>query len=385
MKAYVICFILTIIFTYLAERSFKNEYKINGIFFSICAIFVPTFICGVRMIGVGRDITIYVLPALEKAVSFDFSKYLNSYIASQTETGYMIFVYIISLFSSNLNVLLFFIQLIPATAVFVFAYYYRKEIPMWFVMTTYLLTWYLRSYTMMRQSMAVGLILLSIITFEKKKNLKTIILFILAFLFHKSTIIAIGLYGLIWICDTKKIKNRDKIIIYIFLFLIICIALYTYVPILNFLTYDLKLLPERFVRYLDSEFTNDELQVSVTETAFRLIFIILGSIYILLQRKKSNIDNNFIKFFLFFIVALGPYIISFKIVNAERMNYYYYYPALLYMIPALVKIFKNDKYNKTLSSIILITILFVFWFYKYPIKKNCETYPYKTEIIKFLN
>lgn len=385
MKAYIICFVLTMIFTILAENNFKKNNKRIAIFFSIFAIFIPSFICGIRAFGVGRDIGIYVIPALEKAISSDFSTYINSYVASKNEIGYMIFVYIISYFSSNLNVLLFFIQLIPVIAVFIFAYYYREEIPMWFVMLTYLLTWYLRSYTIMRQSIAVAFILLSIITFEKKKMLKTAILFLLAFVFHKSTIIAIGIYGIIWLCNTKKLKNRDKMIIYIFLLILVCVALFTYEQILNFFTYEFKILPERFVGYLDSEYANDEMQISITETVFRLIFIILGLLYILLHRKKDKLDSNFVKFFLFLIVAMGPYIISFKVSNVERMNYYYYYPALLYVVPSLTKIFKNNKYNKVVSSIILIAILFIFWFYKYPIQKNCETYPYRTEIIEFLN
>lgn len=385
MKAYILCFILTILFTYLAEINFKRKNKKRAIFFSIFAIFIPTFICGVRTSEVGRDIGIYVSPTLNLALKYDFNAYINSYLTNLAETGFLIFVYMVSKLTSNLNVLLFLIQLVPCASVFIFAYYYREKIPMWFVMTTYLLTWYLRSYTMMRQSIAVGIILLSIIAFEKKKKIATIGLFLLACTFHKSAIISIGLYLVIWICNTQKMVKRTKIIIIILLFFVMSIVLYMYEPILNLLTYDLKLLPERFVSYLDSKYVNDELQVSITETLFRIIFIILGIIYLLMQSKKGKTDSDFTKFFIFFIISMGPYIISFKIINAERMNYYYYYPALLYIVPSLTKIFKKDKLNKNISSLILIAILFAFWFYKYPINKNCDTYPYKTEIIKFLN
>ena len=171
MKGYLLCFILTIVFTYFAEINFKKEKKGFAIIFSIIAIFIPTFICGIRSADVGRDIEIYVSPLLNSTKIMNFSEYINFNI-KYFELGYVFYVYIISKINSGLNFLLFFIQLIPCAATFIFAYNYRKQIPMWFVMTTYLLTWYLRSYTMMRQSIAVAFILLSIITFEKKQKLE---------------------------------------------------------------------------------------------------------------------------------------------------------------------------------------------------------------------
>lgn len=382
MKAYILCFTLTIIFTILAEKNLKKKNKKKAIFFSIIAIFIPTFICGIRNSEVGRDIEIYVSPILKQALKLNFLPYMHS---SNTERGYMVFVYIISKISSSLNVLLFFIQLIPCTATFIFAYSYRKEIPMWFVMTTYLLTWYLRSYTMMRQSIAVAFILLSIITFQKKQIFKTIILFTLAVLFHKSAIVATGLYFVIYVCDIKKINFKSKIMIFAGLFVIMCGMIFFYESIIRYLSYDVGILPERFAGYLNSQFATEELQVSFSETMYRLIFILLGLLYCTIINKKEKKDTNFIKFFIFYLISMGPYIISFKVSNAERMNYYYYYPSLLYIVPGLTKIVKNNKVNKIIISTFLIAILFAFWFFKYPIKKNCETYPYKTEIIKFLN
>lgn len=50
MKAYIICFILTIIFTYLAQINFKKNYKTLGIIWSILAILVPTLIYRTKVI-----------------------------------------------------------------------------------------------------------------------------------------------------------------------------------------------------------------------------------------------------------------------------------------------------------------------------------------------
>lgn len=384
MKGYLLCFILTIVFTYFAEINFKKEKKGFAIIFSIIAIFIPTFICGIRSSDVGRDIEIYVSPLLNSTKIMNFSEYINFNI-KYFELGYVFYVYIISKINSGLNFLLFFIQLIPCAATFIFAYNYRKQIPMWFVMTTYLLTWYLRSYTMMRQSIAVAFILLSIITFEKKQKFKTLVLFILAVLFHKSTFVAVGLYFIIFLIDTKAINNKSKFIIMMIMSIVVSIALCFYEDLI-YLLYDWGIVPTRYIDYFsNADFANETIQVSFSETLFRFVFLALGLNYCMILNKNNEKNNTFLKYFVFYLLSMGPYIISFKIINAERMNYYYYYPALLYIVPESVKIVKKDMLNKAIMTCLIVSILFVFWFFKYPIKNSCDTYPYKTDILRFLN
>lgn len=382
MKAYVVCFIFTILFTCLAEKNLKKGYKKKGIINLIIAIFIPTFICGIRMSDVGRDVSIYVTPVFQMAIESSLFVYMNSFVLNIAEPGYLLFTYFVSKIGSNINVLLFFIQLIPCSITFIFAYYYREKIPMWMIIVTYLLTWYLRSYTIMRQSIAIAIIIISIITFEKKKKMTTFLLFLLAFSFHKSVIIAIGIYFVFWIIDTKKMKNKNKIILGMVSLGFMCLLLYNYENLLSILVYNIRILPEKFIYYLNLNELNGTNSFSGSEILFRIIFIVLGFIYLFIDNKEKT---TFVKYYIMFLVSMGPYIISFKIPNVERMSYYYYYPALLYIVPKLTDMVKNDKFNKIIISITLSMILFIFWFYKYPISKHCETYPYKTEILNFLN
>ena len=155
--------------------------------------------------------------------------------------------------------------------------------------------------------------------------------------------------------------------------------------LLDFFVYNVQILTERFYTYLDSEYVNDSYELSVTEISFRTIFIVLGLFYVISNKKRKIVDSDFNKYFLLYLVALVPFVISFKIINAERMGYYYIYPGLLYIVPSITKMFKKDRTNQITSGLILIATLFVFWFYKYPIKKNCETYPYRSDVIKLLN
>ena len=79
MKAFLICLILTPILTYIAQLFFKtNEKKkrLLGIFFSILAILVPSIIAGARNLDVGRDIGMYVTPAINSAKNNTFNNYM---------------------------------------------------------------------------------------------------------------------------------------------------------------------------------------------------------------------------------------------------------------------------------------------------------------------
>lgn len=384
MKAYIICFVIVPLFTYIAEKNFNKKNTKNGIIFSVIAILIPTFFAAIRDINVGRDIGVYVKPILEIANSFSFNEYMLSYKVMKLEKGYSVFVYLISLFTTNVHVLMFFIQLIPCTLVYLFSYYNKKDIRMWFVMLVYLLTWYLRSYTIMRQSIAVGLIMISIITLERKKYLKTLLLFIIAVLFHTSAIFSVGIYVIMFISNSKRFSRKNKIIIYCFILVILGILVSTYQNILYFFTYNINLLPTKFYEYLNSEYASDRISISIVETVFRIIWVVLGGLRLVIKNNETSKDE-YVKYYLFLIIEMFLYVISFKVGNAVRIGYYYVYPGMLYVIPSLLKIFKRDKVNQSIACVSYILILFLFWFYKYPIQKNCETFPYRTSVVRLFN
>lgn len=211
MVAYIICFTTTILFTYVAEKFLNKNKKKMWIFFSIVAIVIPTFFAGVRAQGVGRDMTMYVINFLELAVKYDFSEYMGICNTTSVEAGYSILVYLISKISSDFHYVLFFIQLIPCLAIYYFAYKNREISKMWIIMLVYMLTLYLKSFTIMRQSIAVGLIAISLIKFKDKKYIKTLIFFVMAYMFHTSAVIAVFMYIIIYVNNLKQVNLKQKV------------------------------------------------------------------------------------------------------------------------------------------------------------------------------
>lgn len=385
MKAYIICFGITLIFTYLAQKQINTRKKIDAIslIYILICIFTLCFFAGVRNIHVGRDVEVYVTPAIEMSQKYSFMEYLDR---TNTEIGFDIYIYILAtLFSSDVNFILFFLQLIPAVSVYIFAYKKRNEISMFLVILVYIFTWYLTSYTIMRQSLSLGLILVSLTCLEERKYKKTIILFLIALLFHSSAAIAVGLYIILFISRTTKFSKTQKKYIYIFFVIALIIMLLSYEKILLFFTTTIKILPYKYYAYLDSKYSLDSASVNWNGLFFRIIWVGLSAIYIYIMSIRKKSDENFNRYFMYSLIGLLTFLISFKITNAQRMSFAYFYPGILYCIPKLVGMFKKDKLNKIGSVLIITTILMVFWIYKYPITKECETYPYKSDIIQFLN
>lgn len=382
MLPYILTFVVSTYFTYLVQKELEKEKKIKFkiVLYSVIALILPIFYAGAREIDVGRDIRIYVLPALKWASTRNFTSYMSIPYISNIESGYTILAYIFAKISNNLTLFLSILQVFPCVSVFYFAYKKRKTIPMWLVMLTYLLTWYCRSYTIMRQSIAVAFILISIVKFEEKKYMQTILLYILAILFHTSAVVALAIYVVIWI--NNNLKSRDKIIVYIVIFSVIIIMSFFYKNILYYLTYSIELLPEKFYNYtLNEDYYLNELNVSFADTAFRVIILVMG-FFLLRITSEEKTKKESLQYYLFMIMELVIYIISFKMTNATRLGYYFYYPSLLFLFPAFINIFKKDNMNRLVAHFLVVTILFVFWFYNYPIKKLCETYPYYMELHK---
>lgn len=382
MKAYIICILFTLLFTYLAQYNFKKSHKKVGFIFSILAVFIPSFIAGVRQVGVGRDIDNYVAPVLARALKAgSFQEYWNG--ASYVEVGYRMMIYLISRFSSNLAVSLFFIQLIPCLCTYIFAYKYREKISMTMVMATYLLVWYLRSYTIMRQSIAIGIILIGMIYLNEKRYFKGTIMFLVAILFHNSAILAFPIIPIMYIFNSETINMKKKVTICVLILFALLLLIISYENVIHLLTYNFGLISEKYYNYTISTYSSD-IVISYSELLFRGVCLFLGLFLIVLSKNnKKQLPKEFKIYYYFLILEMILYFISFKLTIGERIGYYYRYIGMLYVIPQIAAAFKAK--DKIVINTLLISIMFVFWFWKYPIQKNCETYPYKSEVIQLLN
>lgn len=375
MAIYIITFLIVIFTTYKAEKLYKKRYKMRGTIYIFISILSMSILAAVRNNDIGKDIETYVIPTFNWALRFDFKEFMA---IGNLENGYKLFVFIIANIFKDYHWILFFTQFIISVLIYIFAYKEKNKMSMWLVMIVFLLIMYNDTLTMMRQSIAVLLIILSYSSLKEKKYIKTIILYVSAILFHNTAIISILGYIFIIINYSSKIEKKSKRYISGIMLAICMVCLIFYQKILYIFTFNINILPIRFYAYFNTEYYTDNLIISKSTLLFKSVWILVASIYNRIVRKEQTPKLILI----FLLIDLGMYLISFKLGPVMRLGYYFSYPALLYLIPQLTKMLKKDNYNKNCSYICIIILLFCFWYFNNVIhNESGNTYPYKSDIL----
>lgn len=375
MAIYIITFLIVIFTTYKAEKLYKKRYKMRGTIYIFISILSMSILAAVRNNDIGKDIETYVIPTFNWALRFDFKEFMA---IGNLENGYKLFVFIIANIFKDYHWILFFTQFIISVLIYIFAYKEKNKMSMWLVMIVFLLIMYNDTLTMMRQSIAVLLIILSYSSLKEKKYIKTIILYVSAILFHNTAIISILGYIFIIINYSSKIEKKSKRYISGIMLAICMVCLIFHQKILYIFTFNINILPIRFYAYFNTEYYTDNLIISKSTLLFKSVWILVASIYNRIVRKEQTPKLILI----FLLIDLGMYLISFKLGPVMRLGYYFSYPALLYLIPQLTKMLKKDNYNKNCSYICIIILLFCFWYFNNVIhNESGNTYPYKSDIL----
>ena len=244
---------------------------------------------------------------------------------------------------------------------------------MTFGMAIFLFAFYNRSLNLMRQTIAMAIIMYSLTIFEKKKYLKTFIYWIVAFLFHKTSIFALPMYFLIFIANLKGMTKKNRTIIYAMINIILLIIILNCKNIIKIFV-NMNLLPERFYDYFIT-YSNKKILVKKFELFLR-IFYILGAFNLLIVKRRK--DLKYIEIYLEFLIIdaiLLP--ISFLVSNANRLGLYYYLPGIIVIVPNIYKAFKQDRLNKFIVNSIVLSFFILYWHRLFILQNNSETYPYK--------
>ena len=403
MFAYILVLLLTCLLAEITQRiSEKNNKKII-ILLSLLVILVPSAFAGLRDTKIGTDVELYVTPNFYYATqSASLGEYFET---SKEEPLYTIMNFVVSRFTNDVNWLLFIIQLIMTSLVYVTIYKQRKRMPMWFGMMVYMILFYTRFLNLIRQGIAVCIVVFAFNFIEDKKPIKYFASIIIAMLFHRTAIVALPLY-FINILLNKEDKKSKKIMLGIYILVIASIFFYDI--ILNVLL-NINILPNKFELYL-TKYKKESFDPEIFYTLFKLIWVI-WTILLYKNIKKNDTSVKFKVSLLLFDIIFLQY--STRILNAERISYYFGTIGEILLIPQipiannsafikqlLEKIEKKFKINiinkmpKKLTNIInnaeiikrittiVIVLLLILYFYWYYIRYSAgEIYPYKSSIL----
>ena len=203
MKAYVICVVSTYIINLLAEIMLKKKHKFMGFLFLALSLFVFAFIAGVRDMYVGTDVRGYVVRLANLSTGKDFISYIFS---SDSHALFGVLVYVGYIFR-NINFLLFCIEVIVCIPIYIYAYKVRDTLSLSLIIMVFALTMYCTSYNLIRQSIAISILILSYYYYSTDSKKKSYILVGIASLFHITGLVFLTVFFMNEIIKKKSEKN----------------------------------------------------------------------------------------------------------------------------------------------------------------------------------
>lgn len=317
MLIYLGCFTLTLLLVFLDEWLWK-KYPQNKKLIILCSFFViliPSILAGVRDDTVGTDVLVYCKPWFDMACQYDS---LWSYIQSipGTEWGYLACSYFVSRFTNDSHWVYFLYSFLVSLFVFLSLYEVREEGSVFLGEFVYLFMFYNMSYNIIRQSIAMALLLYATVKFGKREYIKTIVLCIVACSFHRTAFIAFPIFALFKIFHQEQNFNRkrERYKNICFLSIIVGAVLIGEVYLDNIVHLLIRtgILTEKFLEYLSGKAG----QMGVDG------FIVYVMGYLIVVMNRNRVKNGYA----FFCIALLDILLYFLLLRMKwlyRISCYY--------------------------------------------------------------
>ena len=214
MIVYIICYLSVGILLYNFEKQKNQKFVVF-----IC-IMILSLLAGFRDVSIGTDVRIYannVYSAASKVTNVnelrDFLFQSPLHTINEIESAYMFVVFIGAKLFKSLFGPLFLTSLIINTGVFVGLFRIREHLSYNIAIMVYCFMFYQQSYNMMRQWMAMAIIIYGIKYIYDRKLIKYIITVLVAMLFHRSAFIGISLYFLALYMEKPRNLLRQTVVI----------------------------------------------------------------------------------------------------------------------------------------------------------------------------
>lgn len=334
----------------------------------ITALLIPSILAGLRDYSIGNDVLLYGNGWFERSCNysslFRFIKNASDYSIG---IGYATVNWIVSRFTDNPHYFYFFYELLQLSILYFALQPFKESISLPYAFLVYFFCYYNDSLNILRQIMAIILVLFSYKYVVTKKPIKFVFILALAISFHTSGIIGILLYPLSWAVENKYLRQAAKIaIIGASLFFI---AGYEYITELIFNSGILSLI--KYSHYM-----------SASQVGGRFIRLTYWGILLLcilwMRRKSENGIDNYRTLEIYMVISTIMSFVTFLGSTwIVRATYYFdifqviLIPYLASQLSIRVKISKKDG-----GYAILLIIVFIQWLITFVIRNGAATYPY---------
>lgn len=373
MLPYIFAYTISLFFIFLSQKAKNN--RILMILFSVVSLFSICIFSGLRDFQIGRDITTYGLQvfngAMEASKFSTFSSFQSG--GEKIEIGYLFFNFIISKVTNSMHVFLFLHAILVNGLSFIALFKLRRFLSFTFLWFSYLMLVYPYTLTMLRQSLALSLVFLSLIMLlTSKKYFKAFLLIILALTMHNSAFVGLILFLVVSIFNNKRVGRKGVVTSLIVVF-ILANAADVIVPSLINQGY----ISNKFAMY-DGGYASSSLLNPIL-IRLPLLFLLYFSWW-RSKEKMKNSEMSTLAYLAVLEVVLQP--IKLFDYNVARIIWYLnYFMGIGYAISIGPIMIGKRKYEKKFSIIIATIVLLYIGLYSNIYQQNINVgglglYPY---------
>lgn len=384
---YIVCFLSSAFFIWLGTKhvdlnvvSYNNGKRAKSvkprITYIAIGILLPCIIAALRDVSVGSDVTYYVVPFFERAVSSgSFSSYTRMFGVG-SDIAYLVLNYIVSRFTDDIGWLFFSYELIIILFVFLGLWRFKDRARPWYSMLFYYLFFYNMTLSTVRQSIACAISFYAISVllterFTRKSWIKAGVFTIIAFLFHATAVVSIVIMLLCFAIVKKRTKP-----LYVGL-IAFALAVGVRLGSQYFIRFILLIVSLFSVKYSSWAFTSFGGVGASGYLSVILVGCVVTLINWLLTKYEKEGNWNFINSALLTlnIIYVLAMLFDSNITFVPRMLYYF---QMLWCLPLAQtgRLFKKNKTSQTLSMSLIIAFAMFYWVYFYAIAGVHGTYPY---------
>lgn len=363
MSVYIISFFLSYGFL---EISIRNKNILIKSITTVVAILIVSIVAGMRAETIGTDVTVYAKPWFKWATqSNDYLMYVKWALNSDMGIIYGSINYIVSRFTSNLNWLLFTINLLTNGLMYVAIYKNRDLVRPSIAFLVYLFLFYNQSLNLLRQSLAVSIVCLQFYYLRTGKYHIALFISFIATLAHSSAAISVILIPIYILANSKLGKLNREIL---FIAAIVTAVSFQYI---SSLLIDYGILSERYLIYVILNQRGGAL------TRLFLFCVPVLIMYLCFTKKEVKQLAEFKSLQTYFFFSLALSILAFKMAYLIRIAYYFdVFTVFTYFLLADYSTVNIKIGRKKYTYLFVILVLLVYWIIVYGIKNSGETVPY---------
>lgn len=371
MDPYLVIFFVNLAISFIANKFYDRDEKIISILFLMLLVIINTLFSGLRDFGVGIDTNVYIEPYFQRALSL---RNVKDFVLSDGDKGFLLLAYLSTMFSHEPQTLLIVIALFINVFIYMSLWQYKKAIGVNMFVATALLSigFYCHTLNLMRQFCAISILCYAFSLFVQGKKICYLILQILSYFFH-STSICFLFVPVLWnISRIDNTQKQKKYLVILIVFFVLFIPSYYYVISL---LGDFSIITDT---YVDRYGANSEYIISKTSSGTGLgkIFLFVYPIaFVVWGILKKCLDSK-ILYFLLVLSIISSFIqtLSYQVEFVDRIGFYFSF--VLYVF--LTMLFTSSEING-LIKVMMFAIYIFNWINMYVIGGGGDIYPYKSK------